>query len=163
MPTPWLAAGYSVIALNNVVPLPLRDKDACRFSKGLPCHKPYERSALHKDIPPQPLVSPLRHKSSTALLQRITVVEEASKAKQPLAVAVMQPLLDSYDVVAVASPDLDAVEASLRTGRVDMVSVDCSGKLDWPLRPSLVSGLEDDPSSHDAFAVEAARRDRHVP
>ena len=154
-----LAAGYSVLAVNNLVPVPLKARDANRFGDGLAVVLPHEpdpepagaggrRAAIQGPKRAlQPLVSPFRPEQAAETgvrpprqLSRITLTCDGDRdgGAARLAEALNRPEPGTYDLVAACPASEAALAACLATGRVDIISIDCAARSDLALRPSLV-------------------------
>lgn len=158
-----------MLAVNNLVPVPLKARDANRFGDGLEVILPHDpdaepagagggrRAAIQGPARAlQPLVSPFRPEqgqeqrqaSRTGVapprqLSRITLTCDGDRdgGAARLSEALRRPEPSSYHLVAASPTSEAALTACLATGRVDIISIDCSSRSDLVLRPSLVSCL----------------------
>ncbi|CAE7358256.1 unnamed protein product, partial [Symbiodinium sp. KB8] len=149
-------AGYSVLAVNNLVPVPLKARDANRFGDGLAVVLPHEpdpepagaggrRAAIQGPKRAlQPLVSPFRPEQAAGTgvrpprqLSRITLTCDGDRdgGAARLAEALNRPEPGTYDLVAACPASEAALAACLATGRVDIISIDCAARPDLALRP----------------------------
>lgn len=89
-------------------------------------------------------------------LSRITLVEERAPAAassassgrwtdatgpSAIVAALKRPELTSYDLVAVMPQTVDTLNTCLASGLVDIICIDCEGRPDLPIGPSVVRVL----------------------
>ncbi|XP_027181030.1 uncharacterized protein LOC113779592 [Coffea eugenioides] len=128
--------GYTGVAYNRVIKGVMSESDRCSTSlfplSSLLKHAPSFSSSVkfHRDLLNVPVSTPFRQYS------RLTVVIDCPA--QAAALNSGNPVIKSYDIVAVRPINQNAFEQACQTSEVDIIAIDLSEKLPFRLKQSMV-------------------------
>ncbi|XP_047327996.1 protein GAMETOPHYTE DEFECTIVE 1-like [Impatiens glandulifera] len=128
--------GYGGLAYNRVLKGVMSDLDRCSiplfpFSSLTKISPSISSSVkLHRQVLGLPLSAPFRQ------FTRLTVIVESSS--QALSLNSGNPILKSYDIVAVRPMNQSAFEQACQTSEVDMISIHFSDKMPFRLKHPMV-------------------------
>lgn len=128
--------GYTGVAYNRVIKGVMSESDRCSTSlfplSSLLKHAPSFSSSVkfHRDLLNVPVSTPFRQYT------RLTVVIDTPA--QAAALNSGNPVIKSYDIVAVRPMNQNAFEQACQTSEVDIIAIDFSEKLPFRLKQSMV-------------------------